>query len=246
MPKIKTADGAHLYYEEAGTGTPVVFVHEFAGDYRTWEPQMRRFARSHRLRHLQPARLSAIRRAGRFGALRPGYRAERRRRADGCARYRQSTCRRPFDGRLYGAAYRHPPSGPLHFGDRGGLRLGLARRSGGAPGDARAGAENAKMFTEKTMAEAAAIYADGPTRNTQKYKDPRGYAEFVRMLSEHSSQGHALTMAMLQSSARRCGHGAGAKRNFRRRSSSSSATRTRPVSTAASFSSAPRRPRASW
>jgi len=55
------------------------------------------------------------------------------------------------------------------------------------------------MFTEKTMAEAAAIYADGPTRNTQKYKDPRGYAEFVRMLSEHSSQGHALTMAMLQS-----------------------------------------------
>jgi len=60
-------------------------------------------------------------------------------------------------------------------------------------------AENAKMFTEKTMAEAAAIYADGPTRNTQRYKDPRGYAEFVRMLSEHAPQGHALTMAMLQS-----------------------------------------------
>jgi pimeloyl-ACP methyl ester carboxylesterase len=48
MPKIKTADGVGLYYEEAGAGTPVFFVHEFAGDYRTWEPQMRRFARSHR------------------------------------------------------------------------------------------------------------------------------------------------------------------------------------------------------
>src|SRR5271163_4477311 len=48
MPMIKTADGVQLYYEEAGTGTPVVFVHEFAGDYRTWEPQMRHFARSHR------------------------------------------------------------------------------------------------------------------------------------------------------------------------------------------------------
>ena len=48
MPKINTADGVSLYYEEAGRGTPVVFVHEFAGDYRTWEPQMRRFARSHR------------------------------------------------------------------------------------------------------------------------------------------------------------------------------------------------------
>src|ERR1700758_2245818 len=48
MPKIKPADGVSLYYEEAGAGTAVVFVHEFAGDYRTWEPQMRRFARSHR------------------------------------------------------------------------------------------------------------------------------------------------------------------------------------------------------
>ena len=48
MPKIKTADGTNLYYEESGIGTPVIFVHEFAGDYRTWEPQMRAFSRSHR------------------------------------------------------------------------------------------------------------------------------------------------------------------------------------------------------
>ena len=48
MPKIKTADGTNLYYEEVGTGTPIVFVHEFAGDYRQWEPQMRYFARTHR------------------------------------------------------------------------------------------------------------------------------------------------------------------------------------------------------
>ena len=48
MPKIKTADGTGLYYEEVGTGTPIVFVHEFAGDYRQWEPQMRYFARTHR------------------------------------------------------------------------------------------------------------------------------------------------------------------------------------------------------
>ena len=59
-------------------------------------------------------------------------------------------------------------------------------------------ANTAKMFTEKGMAEAAVIYGDGPTRNTQRYKDPRGYAEFIRMLSEHSAQGHSLTMAMLQ------------------------------------------------
>jgi pimeloyl-ACP methyl ester carboxylesterase len=39
VPKIKTPDGVNLYYEEAGTGTPVDFVHEFAGDYRTWKRQ---------------------------------------------------------------------------------------------------------------------------------------------------------------------------------------------------------------
>jgi pimeloyl-ACP methyl ester carboxylesterase len=60
-------------------------------------------------------------------------------------------------------------------------------------------AETARMFGQKTMAEAASIYADNATRHSQKYKDPRGYAEFVRMLSEHSAPGHALTMTMLQS-----------------------------------------------
>ena len=43
MPHITARDGTRLYYEEAGSGTPVVFVHEYAGDYRTWEPQMRLF-----------------------------------------------------------------------------------------------------------------------------------------------------------------------------------------------------------
>ena len=59
-------------------------------------------------------------------------------------------------------------------------------------------AETAKMFTEKGIAAAAALYAEVPTRLTHKHKDPRGYAEFARMLAEHSAQGHALTMSMLQ------------------------------------------------
>lgn len=40
-----TDDGIKLYYEEAGTGQPLIFVHEFAADYRSWEPQMRFFSR---------------------------------------------------------------------------------------------------------------------------------------------------------------------------------------------------------
>src|SRR6185436_1313271 len=48
MPKLTTDDGVQLYYEEAGAGTPVVFVHEFGGDYRSWEPQVRHFSRRYR------------------------------------------------------------------------------------------------------------------------------------------------------------------------------------------------------
>src|SRR6202158_2663960 len=48
MARIAALDGTMLHFEETGSGTPVVFVHEFAGDHRSWEPQMRFFARSHR------------------------------------------------------------------------------------------------------------------------------------------------------------------------------------------------------
>jgi pimeloyl-ACP methyl ester carboxylesterase len=48
MPTLSTDDGVKLYYEETGSGTPIVFVHEFAGDYRSWEPQVRHFSRRYR------------------------------------------------------------------------------------------------------------------------------------------------------------------------------------------------------
>src|SRR5215470_15728816 len=42
------AKGARLYYEEAGRGTAIVFAHEFSGDFRSWEAQMRFFSRRYR------------------------------------------------------------------------------------------------------------------------------------------------------------------------------------------------------
>jgi pimeloyl-ACP methyl ester carboxylesterase len=39
MAHLTTDDGVRLYYEETGSGTPVVFVHEFAGDLRSCEPR---------------------------------------------------------------------------------------------------------------------------------------------------------------------------------------------------------------
>ncbi|HET7888782.1 MAG TPA: alpha/beta fold hydrolase, partial [Bradyrhizobium sp.] len=48
MPYATTDDGVRLYFEETGTGQPVIFVHEFAGDLRSYEPQMRHFGKRYR------------------------------------------------------------------------------------------------------------------------------------------------------------------------------------------------------
>ena len=37
--------GVKLFFEETGNGIPIVFVHEFADDYRSWLPQVRFFSR---------------------------------------------------------------------------------------------------------------------------------------------------------------------------------------------------------
>ena len=48
MPYVTADDGVRLHYEEAGSGFPILFIHEFAGDHRSWEPQLRYFARHYR------------------------------------------------------------------------------------------------------------------------------------------------------------------------------------------------------
>src|SRR5665213_3515562 len=48
MPYAVSPDNVKLYYEETGTGTPILFVHEFASDHRGWEPQLREFCKRHR------------------------------------------------------------------------------------------------------------------------------------------------------------------------------------------------------
>src|ERR1700751_1247490 len=180
MPKIKTSDGVNLYYEEAGTGTPIVFVHEFAGDYRTWEPQMRRFSRAYRCvtysqRGYPPSDIP-----------------------DDAARYGQDFARSDVIAlmdalkidKAHVVGHSMGAYTALHVGIKhpnrclsvtaagcgwGSLPDPAAREAMRAPA-----AEPAKMFTQKT-------------------NDRRGYAEFARMLAEHSAQGHALTMTRLQS-----------------------------------------------
>src|SRR6516164_5677451 len=199
MPTITSSDGTKLYYEEAGIGTPVVFVHEFAGDYRTWEPQMRAFSRSHRCvtfsaRGYPPSEIPSD----------PERYGQDIARADVLAIMDALGIKQAHVVGHSMGAYT-----ALHVGIRHPERCISVTAAGcgwGSVADPavreamrKLARETAVMFPEKGMAEAAVIYADTPTRQTQKYKDPRGYAEFSRMLSEHSAKGHALTMAMLQS-----------------------------------------------
>jgi len=48
MSTIVTSDGVTLYADSTGAGAPLLFIHEFAGDHRSWEPQVRFFGRGYR------------------------------------------------------------------------------------------------------------------------------------------------------------------------------------------------------
>jgi pimeloyl-ACP methyl ester carboxylesterase len=45
---ISTSDGIRLHVRSVGNGAPLVFVHEFSGDGRSWEPQVDFFSRHYR------------------------------------------------------------------------------------------------------------------------------------------------------------------------------------------------------
>ncbi|SFM23867.1 Pimeloyl-ACP methyl ester carboxylesterase [Bradyrhizobium sp. NFR13] len=198
MPHVTTPDGTQLYYEEVGTGSPVVFVHEYAGDYRTWEPQLRYFSRSYRCitysqRGYPPSDVPTD-----------------------PARYGQDIARDDVIAlmdalkidKAHIVGHSMGASTALHVGIHyPGRCLSVTAAScgyGSSPDSAfveqgrAASRETAKMFETVDFPIAAARYADGATRQTHKNKDPRGFAEFARMLADHSPVGHALTMRELQ------------------------------------------------
>ena len=101
------------------------------------------------------------------------------------------------------------------------------------------------MFIQKRHARGGRDLHRRATRQPQKYKDPRGYDEFVRMFAEHSALGQSLTMTSVQSK-RPTLWDLESDLKFSVPLLSSAATRTRPASTAAFFSSARRRRRGCW
>jgi pimeloyl-ACP methyl ester carboxylesterase len=192
MPFLTTDDGVKLHYEESGTGTPIVFVHEFAGDWRTWETQLRHFSRRYRCiaynaRGYPPSDVP-----------------------DDVERYSQQRARDDILAvmdalgidRAHIVGNSMGGFAALHFGmaySRRALSLVVAGCGYGAhpsqylqfQAQAR---ELAQSMLDKGMAFIASTYGHGPSRMQLKEKDPRGFAEFVKNFSEHSAKGSANTM----------------------------------------------------
>ena len=195
MPHARAKDGTRLYYEESGSGTPLVFVHEFAGDYRSWEPQLRFFARYFRCvafnaRGFPPSDVPE----------------------DG-ARYSQAHARDDIIAILDHLKLDRAHLIGLSMGGFAVLHAGISyperARSlviGGCGYGAepeqkakfQAECEAAAASFDANWSEAAKKYALGPTRVQFQNKDPRGWAEFAQQLSDGSSKGHALTMRGVQ------------------------------------------------
>ncbi|MDE0779715.1 MAG: alpha/beta hydrolase [Alphaproteobacteria bacterium] len=196
MPHIITDDGVKLWVEEAGSGTPVIFAHEFGGDIRSWEPQIRHFARNYRTiafnaRGYPPSDVPED--LSKYG--------QQRATDDILAVLDALGIEKAHIIGLSMGGF-----AALHFGfhypDRA-LSLTLAGAGYGAHSDvreqfARESAEVASRIMSDTMAEFSKIYAIGPTRVQFANKDPRGWTEFASHMADHSTLGSANTMRAVQ------------------------------------------------
>ncbi len=198
MPHIKTSDGVQLYYEEAGSGAPLIFLHEFGGHYMSWEPQVRYFSRRYRCltyaaRGWPPSDVPDD--VSMYSQARA---------ADDCADLMKALgiAKAHLCGLSMGAtaalefALRHPGQATA---------LVIAAGGGGGSTDPEAKKrfkEECEVFARRIEAEGmpamAELYCTSSARNTYRYKDPRGWAEFKQQFASGSAMGHAMTMRGVQ------------------------------------------------
>src|SRR5260370_15914385 len=197
MPHLTTDDGVKLYYHEVGTGSPIVFVHEFAGDARSWEAQLRHFGRRYRCmaynaRGYPPSDVPAE--------------VERYSQARACDDIRAALDALKIDkAHIVGLSMGGFATTHFGFTYPGRARsLVIAGCGYGASPGTRAqftteAEASAARFEQQGMAKAAQAYALGPSRVQHQNKDPRGWREFAHQLAEHSTTGAAMTLRGVQS-----------------------------------------------
>ncbi len=196
MPFITTTDKVKLHVEEAGEGKPIVFVHEFGGDQRSWEPQVRFFSRRYRCitfnaRGYPPSDVP-----------------------DDLEMYTQARAvddiRDVMDAlkidRAHVVGLSMGGFATVHFGmtypDRT-ESLVVAAAGYGAEKQYEdyfrgVSMEVARQFEAQGSEAFSHTYGMAAARIAFHLKDPRGWAEFRQMLGEHSAKGAAYTMRGVQ------------------------------------------------
>lgn len=196
MSTATTDDGVRLYYEETGAGTPVVFLHEFAGDLRSWEPQVRQFSRTYRCivvaaRGFPPSEVPQD----------PQAYSQQRAVDDVVAVLDAAGVDQAFVvGNSMGGftalhfALQHPDRtlGSVVAG------CGYGAHPDKEPSFREESEKVAVAFETEGSAGMSRWYGVGPARVQYLTKDPRGHAEHVRVLAEHNPVGAANTMRGVQ------------------------------------------------
>jgi pimeloyl-ACP methyl ester carboxylesterase len=196
MPMIQADDGVRLYAESTGSGTPVLFIHEFAGDHRSWEPQVQYFSAAFRCvtysaRGYPPSEVPAD----------PAAYSQQRAVDDAICVLDALDVRRAHVVGLSMGGFT-----ALHLAMQHPDRLLSAVAAGAGYG---AQPERQEQFRRECEATAAAFesegaeqvarrYAVGPARVQFQNKNPRAWAQFAAALGGHSATGAALTMRGVQ------------------------------------------------
>jgi pimeloyl-ACP methyl ester carboxylesterase len=193
MPTAMIND-VELYYEEHGEGVPLVWTHEYAGDYRSWAPQVRALARRYRV----------ITYSNR-GYLPSGVPSDP-------AAYSQEQLVEDLRGLLDHLGIDRAHIGGLSMGGSVTLVFSLtypercrsaivAGCGNGSDDPETFRAQGERLITsirEQGMANFADTYARGPQRVQFLAKDPHGWAEFRDNLGEHSDEGSILVFDNVQ------------------------------------------------
>jgi pimeloyl-ACP methyl ester carboxylesterase len=190
------AKGVQLYYEEAGTGFPIVFVHEFAHDFKSWEAQLRYFSRRYRCiaynaRGYPPSDVPA----------KPAQYSQTIA-ADDIAH----VMRHLGIGRAHIIGCSMGGYATLHFGlrhARMARSLTVIGAGYGSDPDKRAQFLRdtevmARRFETLGTPEAIQVYQIGPARVQLQNKDPRAFQEFCETFAAHSALGSANTLRGVQ------------------------------------------------
>ena len=196
MTMITMKDGVKLHVEEAGEGTPILFIHEFGGNHESWEPQLRYFSRRHR----------CISYAAR------GYPPSDV--PDNVEAYSQAIAADDAVAVLDALKIEKAHIVGLsmggfctvHFGLRTperALSLTVAGAGYGCEKEFEeyfrgVSLEVADNFEKQGAKEFSKVYALGASRVQFQNKDPRGWQEFADRLASHSDRGAANTMRGVQ------------------------------------------------